>query len=147
MKFTIMMPVEIQVSAVRLVLPIRYGEEDIPKDFPMRFEAGGWTNVFTDRKNIDKYDAFIVVVDIDTGQIRDWPKQDGPVSVEMKVCDEGIYILYDETGKQIAKIEEDYVPHGVCPGQYGDYVDLQISATGLITNWPKKPNVQKFFDE
>jgi hypothetical protein len=124
-KFTVIRPTEIDVSFVEMILPVRYGEEDIPNDFPLR-----------------KGDLWTAIVAFDNGQIQGWPQgQSG--EVQMKVCDSGVYILRNHCGEEIARIE-DYVPHGVVPGRYGDYVDLKIDANGYITNWPKKPDVGKW---
>lgn len=127
MKFTVTRPVEIDIRYVSINAAVRYGEEDIPNDFPLRVG-----------------DVWKAIVDIDTGHIHDWPiGQAGELS--MKVCDEGTYELLDADMVQIAAIEEDYVPHGVVPGRYGDYIELNIDETGRITNWPKKIKVDEFF--
>lgn len=135
MKTKILKQVEIDVTHILLVLPVRYGEEDIPNNFPMR--TG------------DKWEA---LVEIDTGKIVGWPGgEEAPefqtCDLYMKVCDGGCYTLYNKQGEQLeilATRREDYVPHGVVPGEYGDYVNLQIAA-GAIVNWPKNPDVSAFF--
>lgn len=128
MKFTVKKPCEIEVSAVRVSLHVRYEEEDIPNDFPLR--TG------------DMWNATIY---IDSGRIKEWPRpQSG--TLHMKVCDEGTYTLLGPDGKEIATIEQNYVPHGVIPGKYGDYVDLKINSFGTITNWPQNPDVSAFFE-
>lgn len=126
MKVTVTRPVEMEVDAVRLVLPMRYDDEDMPFEYPFR-----------------KDDVWDVIVDMDTGQIRDWP---GGHALELysKVCDTGSYYLM-HGNEVVAKIEEDYVPNELVPGEYGDYVDLQIDETGKITNWKKKPKLGSFF--
>lgn len=128
MKFTVTKPTEIQVTTVEISVPIRYGEEDIPNDFPLR------------RGNV-----WFATVDMDTGQVHRWPKGKNG-RLHMKVCDEGTYILNDHD-EEVARVDEDYVPHGVIPGEHGDYIDLQIDATGKITNWPRKPDLSDFFPE
>ncbi len=118
---------EVEITHIKMDLPVRYQEEDIPNDFPLR-----------------KGDMWSVVVNIDTGEIANWPKgKSGRVS--MKVCDEGTYTLLDKDGKEVAKIEQDYVPNDLVPGEYGDYVRLTINAGGVITNWPRDPDVNEFF--
>jgi hypothetical protein len=61
----------------------------------------------------------------------------------MKVNDSGTYILRDGSGDIIAE-RDDYVPHGIIPGEYGDYVDLKINEVGKITNWPKNIDLSGF---
>lgn len=109
MKATILAKQDIEIAGVGIKVPVRYEEEDIPNDFPLRTGK--------------KWEAF---VHIDTGQIRDWP-QGKSGRLQMKVCDEGSYYLYDRKGSWVAAIKDDYVPHGV------------------ITNWPKHPDVSAFF--
>lgn len=127
MKFTVTSPVETDIRYVSINVAVRYGKEDIPKDFPLR-DGNVWK----------------AIVEIDAGLIHDWPVgQAGELS--MKVCDQGTYELLDAGMNLVASIEEDYVPHGVVPGRYGDYIELTIDATGRITNWPKKVKVDEFF--
>lgn len=128
MKAHVTRKVEIEVATVDISVAVRYGDEDMPYDFPKR--SG---------------DVWSITVDIDTGTIRNWPNY--VANVHMKVCDCGTYTLRDQAGKEVAKIVQDYVPHGLIPGEYGDYIIMAIDACGVITNWPKKPNVDEFFPE
>lgn len=130
MKHTILVEKEVEITHIRIQVAVRYDEEDIPDDFPMR--SG------------DVWDAR---VNIDTGQIEDWPKgKSGRLS--MKVCDEGTYTLYSYFGDhwdEITKLENEYVPNRVVPGEYGDYIDLDIDENGIIKNWFREPDVSAFF--
>lgn len=107
---------EVDATAFRCILPVRYEEEDIPNDYPHR-----------------KNDVWDITIDIDTGQIRDWPKGVRPLNVGMKVTDNGTYHLISGD-KVIGTIEDDYVPSCI-PEKYGDYVDFNIDGDGKITNW------------
>ncbi len=62
------------------------------------------------------------------------------------MCDAGTYSLYDVGGDCLATING-YVPNGVVPGSYGDYIELKIDENGFITNWPKLPNVEELLRE
>jgi hypothetical protein len=128
MKFTITRPVEIDVAFIELILPIRYGTEDIPEDFPLR-----------------KGDVWQAVINIDTGTIEGWPQSEtGSRELHMKVVDSGRYTLMDRNRKEIAKLD-DYVPD-IIPGRYGDYVELDIGPGGKISNWkPKNESIAEFF--
>lgn len=129
MKTTVLLPQEIEIKSVRVNLHIRFEDEYMPYDFPLR--SG---------------DRWIAEIDIDTGTIKGWPA--GEVGeFYTKVCDEGAYSLIGPSGKVIAELKNDYVPHGVIPGEYGDYVHLKIDTDGRISNWPKKPDVSAFFSE
>jgi hypothetical protein len=129
MKAKIKIEQEIEITKVRVVLPVRYDEEDIPNTFPLR-----------------KGDKWEATIDIDTGRILDWPLgQSG--EMYMNVCDEGCYYLIGADGQEIAVLEQEYVPHGLIPGEWGEYVHFKIDANGVITNWPKKPSVCDFYDD
>jgi hypothetical protein len=117
MKITIQKPVEVEVDAIRCVLPVRWGTEDMPDDYPHR-TGNVWD----------------VTIDLATGQIRDWPDGSEPLELEMKVCDSGRYYLMNGD-EVVASIEEDYVPNCVIPGAWNDYVELDITASGHIANW------------
>lgn len=119
MKLTVTKPVEIEVSFVRLVVPVRYDEDDMPNDFPFR-----------------KNDMWDVTVDIESGKILEWP-EGVELDLYMKVTDTGSYYLLDSQSHVIGASEHDYVPHSVIPGDYGDYIDLEIQADGVIANWRK----------
>lgn len=119
---------EIEIKSIIINVPVRYEEEDIPYDFPMRHG-----------------DQWSATVDIDTGQIQGWPQ--GKVGhLYMKVVDGGSYNLVGDQGQTLAT-RQDYVPHGIVPGEYGDYIDLKINEHGVITNWPKNPDVSAFFQD
>jgi hypothetical protein len=74
----------------------------------------------------------------------------GIMHVHLKVRDEFSFKLMDTNGHTIAEQEDGYVP-GFFPGDYGDYVDLQIDVrTGQIVNWDdhfSMSRLQKFIDE
>lgn len=114
-KITVTKRVEIEVDAIHISVPVRYDEEDIPNDFPLRVG-----------------DLWEGTLDLDTGRIREWPEgQSGNLS--MKVTDCGTYRLMSG-GDVVAAVEQDYVPSCI-PGRYGDYIDLDIDEHGVVTNW------------
>ncbi len=119
---------EIEVAFVKVSVPVRYDEEDIPNDFPLR-----------------KGDVWEAIINADTGEIQGWPQHPACL-LHMKVVDEGSYYLLDENKNQIAALVQEYVPHGIIPGEYGDYIVFEISETGRITNWKTRPDVTAFFE-
>lgn len=113
MKITAMRPVEMEVDAIRCILPVRYEEEDIPNDFPFRRD-----------------DLWDITLDLATGKIRNWP---GPAAeVHMKVVDSGAYSLMHHN--QVVATIEGYVPKCI-PEEYGDYVVFDIAADGKLKGW------------
>jgi len=87
-----------------------------------------------------------VNIDIDKGQIIDWP-QGTTASIHYKVCDEGTYELYDENNKLIASID-DYVPSIMCPKEegYGDYIIMDIDKNGFIQDWDAEEYLVELLD-
>ena len=83
---------------------------------------------------------------MDTGKIRNWP-QGRSEKMYLTVKDCGSYALITASGREVAVRDQNYVPHGVVPGKYGDTIELEIAADGTITNWPRKPDVSDFFGD
>lgn len=129
MKTKVMKEVEIEIALVDINVAVRYGDEDMPYDFPGR-----------------NGETWGVRVNVDTGQILNWPAGT-PYDLHMKVCDQGSYYLYSTSQLEVASIENDYVPHGLIPGSYGDYLEFTILSDGTIENWPATPDVSEFFPE
>lgn len=87
-----------------------------------------------------------VLIDIDTGQIKNWPKGT-TAEIHFKVCDAGCYKLLDENLKIVKEIDG-YVPSIMCPegDGYGDYVIMNISSNGIIEKWDNS-DLSEFEDE
>lgn len=126
MKVTIPTTKEIDVKYVMVTVPVRYEEEDMPHNF---FGRHG--------------DIWSVLIDVDTGVIQGYTGAE--LDLSMKVVDQGIYELLDADHQSLAIIDQDYVPHGLIPGRWGDYIDMEIDATGKIANWKSQPNFEDFF--
>ncbi|WKS98519.1 hypothetical protein NYR30_06910 [Gallibacterium salpingitidis] len=117
---------QVNVKYIKLVIPIRFGDEDIPYDFPLR-DGDQWCGI----------------IDLDTFKIENWPKN-YPAKMNMKICDDGEYYLLDENRNIIGTLVNDYIPHCV-PNNYGDYIDLHIDEAGKIKNMPHKLIFDQFF--
>lgn len=130
MKHTIKIEKEVYIKFINVYLPVRYEEEDIPNDFPLRIG-----------------DMWNATIEIETGKIIDWPQgQTG--DMHMKVVDEGFYELLDEDDNVVVSRKGDYVPNKLLPPYdgFGDYVHFKINEQGIITNWYKKPSLLDFED-
>lgn len=134
MKATITVKQEVEIETVMIHISPRHigdgDDDDLPTDFPLLNETK---------------DSWLAYVDIDTGRIKGWPQGDAR-EMHVKVCDAGRYALLDKEGAAVAVIDG-YVPNGLVPGSYGDYVELSIDVNGLITNWPSHPSIEEFFEE
>lgn len=129
MKYTVRLPVEVEIKTIKIVVPIYYDDEEIPYDFPGRSN-----------------DIWTAEIDIDTGKIKNYPKNK-PFKIHIKVTDGGAYYLVDDKGFAVGFIEEDYVPHGVIPGKDGDYIIFDIDDQGFIQNWKAPTDLSEFFTE
>ena len=134
MKAIVKIEKEVNIKTVIIDIAPRYigdsDDDDLPTDFPL----------LNENKN-----AWIARVDIDTGVIENWPQGDAR-EMHVKVCDAGVYTLLDDTGEKVKKLSG-YVPHGVVPGSYGDYVELKIDESGKVINWPKNIDFSDFFGD
>jgi hypothetical protein len=131
MKLKVKRLVEVEPVAIECQLAVRYEEEDIPNDFPLR-----------------QGEMWIGTIDIETGVIRDWPTGKSG-SMFMKVCDEGTYTLLGKS-ETLAVRENNYVPSCI-PGEYGDYVNFDIDENGKIARWfeycSKDRIAESFFED
>lgn len=75
------------------------------------------------------------VIDIETGVILGWP-EGTTAQIHYKVCDNGQYSIKDVNSKE-ALYREGYVPNCLSPKEsgYGDYIILDIDASGKIDGW------------
>ena len=128
MKVNVLEPVEIEVYAVRINAELH---DDTYQDIPaFMLDDGG---------------DFEITIEVDTGRVLNW-WGDKDFTLLDKVCYFGTYTLLDKDGNEVARIEQGYVPNDLIPGHYGEYIDMRISAEGVVTNWPEKPSVNQFFE-
>lgn len=114
-----------EAKYLHVSVPVRYEEEDMPNDFPLR-----------------KGDVWNALIDLHGKRIVDWPHGKAG-SFYMKVCDSGVYTLQDVDFNGLAT-RRDYVPNKLLPGEYGDYLALDIDEAGIITNWLPNANLSEF---
>lgn len=71
-------------------------------------------------------------IDIDSGVIRNWT-QGKTAKVHYKVCDDGVYTVLDNDGREIMQVDG-CVPNTMSPSgsSYGDYIIMNINESGLI---------------
>lgn len=133
MKVTVKKPVEIDVKWVDICFPVDSDDLEANDDLADLVEVG----------------YVRMRIDIETGVIdgfRGNPSTD--YDIQVKVVDRGEYQLIGPDYNVVAELMQDYVPHGVVPGWFGDYIKLKIDgSTARITNWPKKPDVSAFFPD
>lgn len=129
MKVTVYKPVELEIHTVRIEVELH---DDVSECLPK--------HLFKDDGELD------LLIEVDTGKVVSWQGSE-PVNIYDNVRDNGVYTLFDSGGLEVGKIDNDYVPNDLIPGDYGDYINLEINADGFVTNWPKCPSVLRFFPE
>jgi hypothetical protein len=83
-------------------------------------------------RNGEKY--FVLKIDVETGQVLNWPKNSPFDFYDIKIVDEGKYLLLDKNGETIAEYDG-YVPTCVGEGGYGDYLEFEIDSASNIPGW------------
>lgn len=129
MKFLQNIVREADAAFLDLDVAVRYDEEDMPNDAPLR-EGKSWK----------------AVINLATHTIENWPIGKALKFEDMKICDEGTYILLDADKKELARIEG-YVPNNLLPGDYGDYLSLDIDENGVILNWLSNASLEDFEED
>lgn len=78
-----------------------------------------------------------IKIDVDTGQILNWP-----VGIEanlncLKVVDEGTYILFDSKDNMVSYHDYRYIPKclEIDDNGFGDYFMFHVNKDGYIINW------------
>jgi hypothetical protein len=133
---------EVEIKTVEIEIPMEEIEEHSPELSPVVQLFGK-----TAARRRSNEDVWRVRVDIDTGKIEGWPESAGKVDLFCKPRDGGSYRLIGPGGNVVAEIEQNYVPNYLVPGDDGDYMGLNIDAQGVITNWPRNPDVSQFFPD
>jgi hypothetical protein len=135
MKVKVKQPVEIEIKLISIGFPV--DAEDIEEQSLADLIDPAHPNWIE------------FVVDIETGRIQDFRgNPDESYDLFVKVVDCGVYQLIDAAGSVVAELDREYVPHGIVPGEYGDYIALKIDGgKGIIRNWPsiKSIDVSEFF--
>lgn len=114
--------VKVEVQFIKVVLPVRFGDDQMSCDAPLR-TGNTWE----------------ATIDIESGKILDW-EQGKTLNFYLKVVDMGFYYLLSPDKETVGSILGDYVPDCL-PEEYGDYVDFEINESGFIANWKVAANM------
>lgn len=126
MKIKVTLTITEEIDIAYLSIEVPYDDDD---EIPEYIHEGRNTLTF--------------LIDLDRRKVVDWP-EGNHYNLHLKVCDQGIYRLLDPNGGELAVIDQDYVPDGVL-GKYGDYIVLNITNDGTVTNLPREYNFSDFF--
>lgn len=128
MKVEVYKLTEIEIHSVRIEVELH---DDVSESLPK--------HLFNDDGELD------LLIEVDTGKVISW-QGDVPVVIHDNICNNGIYTLFDKSGNEVGKIDNYYVPFDLIPGKRGEYIHIDISDDGIVTNWPDFPNVHEFFE-
>lgn len=137
MKVTIKVEKEVDIKYCQLKVEPRYWEDST---------VDGVEDDDGDLIPCREGDLWCPLINIETGEIINWSKGT-TADIHYKVCDAGSYYLQDENYKTILSIEDDYVPNSLIPGQYGDYIVMNVDINGNIKEWKTSPNLSDFLNE
>lgn len=77
---------------------------------------------------------FVLKIDVETGQVTNWPKNSPYDFFDVKIVDTGKYLLIDKNDEVIAEYDG-YVPDCVGHGGWGDYLEFEIDGDSNIPSW------------
>ena len=107
------------------------------------------------KKNIRCRESYYLelVIDLNEGKVLNWPNG-FCLNTHYKVCDDGEYVFLDDNMNEVVNITKEYrqyyVPDflSIEDKGYGDYVYLNIDATGHIVHFDvMKREIEKYFEE
>lgn len=103
---------------------VEYGSiEAIENDYPKLFS-----------KNSRGDKCIKLEIDVETGQVLNWPKNSPFDFYDKKIVDEGEYILLDENDEVIAEYGG-YVAACIGENGWGDYLEFEIDSASNIPGW------------
>lgn len=91
----------------------------------------------------DGSQTIFLEIDIDTGEVTNWPKNCPTDFYDIKIVDTGNYWLVDDVAETVINYSG-YVPTCLCEGGYGDYLGFKIDENSYIVDWSFD---QKDYDE
>lgn len=101
----------------------------------------------------DESDYLELIIDLEEGKVLNW-KDGFCLNTNYKVCDDGEYVFLDKDMNEVVNITKEYkqyyVPDflSIEDTGYGDYVYLNIDATGHIEHFDVvKSKIESYFDE
>lgn len=134
MKTEILEKKTVDIKTLEIKAKVRYWEDAV---------VNGEPDTDGDRIPCRNGNMWCPVIEVDTGRIKNWIPG-VTADIHFKVCDAGSYYLLDDSGKIVLQIEQDYVPNKLVPGEYGDYIIMQVAENGMITDWPTHPSFENF---
>lgn len=79
-------------------------------------------------------DTIFLEIDIDTGEVTNWPKNCPTDFHDIKIVDTGNYWLVGDNAETVISYSG-YVPTCLGQGGYGDYLEFEIDENSHIVDW------------
>lgn len=139
MKAKIVKQIEVDIKYLDVFFGGRFYPEDLEINNESFEELDDIFNKYPSLKNInpDGYEDLWLRIDVDTGEVVNWPKtgMEDCYLHSIKIVDEGIYVLINSHGEHIET--RGYVPSclEIDDNGYGDYFEFTIQSNGKIKDW------------
>jgi len=139
MEFKMMKPVDVEVKVLRANLGDLGERLDYKDEIEFGKESfGSMTELLQAYPKLaGKYNGLPTLeleIDLETGNVLNWPKGVRFEFYDFKINDTGIYTLIGKDGKVLNTLES-YVPECLGEGGYGDYLEFEIDEDAHIVNW------------
>jgi hypothetical protein len=125
---------EADAAAIRCTLPV--DEEDVEA---LREAFPRWRDDVLTDDGRGLVRTLVLTLDLETRAVRGW--EFGAGKLFLKVRDEGVYELLDQTGAVLGTRDDGYVP--ACVPNYGDsggdYFIAQVEGDGTVKGWRPHP--------
>ena len=135
MEVTIFRPVNVEFNKIETMSFIRYCDDSSWKNIN---SEDGWIPCKKDGSDLPclAEDYLSITIDIETGTIDNWPKDNNCYHIFSKVRDKFYTIIRDKNTNEVILSYEGYVPSfmAIEDEGYGDYIDF-IVENGTIRNW------------
>lgn len=135
---------ELQVRTTANIVCLRAALGNIENYFCDGFQIGNklyysLDDLLNEQPDIVSYLAdgsqtIFLEIDIDTGEVTNWPKNCPTDFHDIKIVDTGNYWLIDDNADMIVSYNG-YVPTCLGEGGWGDYLEFEIDENSHIIDW------------
>lgn len=135
---------ELQVKTTTNIVCLQAALGDIESYFCDGFQIGNKLYYSLDKLLEDYPDigssladgsqTIFLEIDIDTGEVTNWPKNCPTDFHDIKIVDTGNYRLIDDNADMVVGYSG-YVPICLGEGGYGDYLEFEIDGNSHIVGW------------
>lgn len=139
MEITITKPVQVNVKTIEVYLGGRFDANDLTFYGATDEDIECFDNVcdlLAKFPSLEKNKEICLIIDVDSGKITNWPIGWSCEFYDIKLVDEGRYMLYDNNNEIIYEYDG-YVPEilNIRGGGWGDYLEFEVDETGVIDDW------------